>query len=210
MPLLVWAMASGFVGDERFDLAVLFGRIAFSYILFITLVALLSGVLNAFGRFTEASFVPVLMNLMFIAAMLMADRCGWDMGLTLAWTVPATGIAQLAFTWISAHRAGFHFTPRLATADARTETSGDHRRAGGAGGWAWCRSTCWWAVRSPALPKARWRGFPMPTGFINCPWAWWQRPSALCCCPICRAACARAMRRAGASRLIAARNLRCS
>ena len=111
MPWLVWAMASGFAGDARFDLAVTFGRISFSYILFISLVALLSGVLNAFGRFTEASFVPVLMNLMFIAAMLLAARAGWDMGLTLAWTVPVTGAVQLAFTWISAHRAGFRFTP---------------------------------------------------------------------------------------------------
>ena len=111
MPWLVWAMASGFVGDARFDLAVTFGRISFSYILFISLVALLSGVLNAYGRFTEASFVPVLMNLMFIAAMLMAQRAGWDMGLTLAWTVPVTGIAQLAFTWVSAHRAGLRFSP---------------------------------------------------------------------------------------------------
>jgi len=111
MPWLVWAMASGFVGDERFDLAVLYGRIGFSYLLFISLVALLSGVLNAWGRFTEASFVPVLMNLMFIAAMLIGDRLGWDMGLTLAWTVPITGIAQLAFTWVSAARAGF--SPRL-------------------------------------------------------------------------------------------------
>ena len=111
MPWLVWLMASGFAGDARFDLAVLFGRISFVYILFISLVALLSGVLNAFGRFTEASFVPVLMNLMFIASMLLADRWGWDMGLTLAWTVPLTGIAQLAFTWVSAHRAGFRFSP---------------------------------------------------------------------------------------------------
>jgi putative peptidoglycan lipid II flippase len=113
MPWLVWAMASGFQGDQRFTLAVLYGRIGFSYILFISLVALLSGVLNAFGRFTEASFVPVLMNVMFIVAMLAADRAGWDMGLTLAWTVPFTGIAQLAFTWVSAHRAGFRFSPGL-------------------------------------------------------------------------------------------------
>jgi putative peptidoglycan lipid II flippase len=111
MPWLVWLMASGFAGDERFDLAVLFGRIGFSYILFISLVALLSGVLNAYGRFTEASFVPVLMNLMFIAAMLFAGWAGWDMGLTLAWTVPVTGIVQLAFTWFAAHRAGLRFTP---------------------------------------------------------------------------------------------------
>jgi len=113
MPWLVWLMASGFAGDARFDLAVMFGRITFVYILFISLVALLSGVLNAFGRFTEASFVPVLMNLMFIAAMLLADAWGWDMGLTLAWTVPLTGIAQLAFTWISAHRAGIRIAPGL-------------------------------------------------------------------------------------------------
>ena len=45
MPWLVWAMASGFAGSERFDLAVLFGRIGFCYILFISLVALLSGAL---------------------------------------------------------------------------------------------------------------------------------------------------------------------
>ena len=107
MPWLVWAMAAGFAGDARFDLAVLYGRIGFSYILFISLVALLSGVLNTFGRFTEASIVPVLMNLMFMAAMLLADRAGWDMGLTLAWTVPITGIAQFAFTWVMAARAGW-------------------------------------------------------------------------------------------------------
>ena len=107
MPWLVWAMASGFVGDARFDMAVTFGRIGFSYILFISLVALLSGVLNAFGRFTEASFVPVLMNLMFIAAMLLADWAKWDMGLALAWTVPFSGIVQLAFTWFSAKRLGY-------------------------------------------------------------------------------------------------------
>lgn len=112
MPWLVLAMASGFWGDPRFDLAVTFGRISFSYILFISLVALLSGVLNAGGRFTEASFVPVLMNLMFIVAMLLADRFGWPMGQALAWTVPLTGIAQLAFTWAWARRAGFR--PRLA------------------------------------------------------------------------------------------------
>jgi putative peptidoglycan lipid II flippase len=41
----------------------------------------------------------------------MAERAGWDMGLTLAWTVPVTGIAQLAFTWVSAHRAGLRFAP---------------------------------------------------------------------------------------------------
>lgn len=112
MPWLVYAMASGFAGDARFDLAVLYGQIGFCYIMFISLVALLSGVLNAHGHFTEAGFVPVLMNLIFIAAMLLASQTGWDMGMTLAWTVPVTGIAQLGFTWIAARKLGFTFTPR--------------------------------------------------------------------------------------------------
>jgi putative peptidoglycan lipid II flippase len=111
MPWLVWAMASGFYGDARFDLAVDFGRIAFSYIMFISLVALLSGVLTTQGNFTEASIVPVLMNLMFIAAMLLAARLDWDMGLTLAWAVPVTGVAQFGFTWFAARRAGWTFVP---------------------------------------------------------------------------------------------------
>ena len=113
MPWLVWAMASGFAGDARFDLAVAYGQIGFSYILFISLVALLSGVLTSHGRFTEASFVPVLMNLLFIAAMFAADRMGWDMGLTLAWTVPVTGVAQWGFTLWSARRLGYRFPLRL-------------------------------------------------------------------------------------------------
>ncbi len=111
MPWLVLAMAAGFAGDARFDMAVLFGQISFSYILFISLVALLSGVLNTFGHFTEASLVPVLLNVIFIAAMWIAGQLGWDMGLTLAWTVPITGIVQLAFTWVSAKRVGYALLP---------------------------------------------------------------------------------------------------
>ncbi|MBW7921521.1 MAG: murein biosynthesis integral membrane protein MurJ [Rubellimicrobium sp.] len=111
MPLLVWAMASGFAGDARFDLAVGYGRITFVYILFISLVALISGIMNSHGRFTEAAAVPVLMNLMFIAAMLLAHLAGWDMGLALSWTVPVTGVVQFGFMWAAAARLGY--APRL-------------------------------------------------------------------------------------------------
>ncbi|MCC7321693.1 MAG: murein biosynthesis integral membrane protein MurJ [Rubellimicrobium sp.] len=122
MPWLVWAMASGFAGDARFDLAVDYGRITFVYILFISLVALLSGILNSHGQFTEAGMVPVLMNLMFIGAMLLADRAGWNMGLTLAWTTPVTGIVQLGFTWVAAARLG------LAPAIARPRLTPEVKR----------------------------------------------------------------------------------
>ncbi|MCO8145239.1 murein biosynthesis integral membrane protein MurJ [Rhodovulum tesquicola] len=113
MPFLVLAMAGGFAADERFDLAVDYGRVAFPYILFISLAALLSGVLNATGRFVAAAAAPVLLNLLFVVAMVVAARMGWPIGDTLAWTVPVAGIAQLALVWVAASRAGFRLTIRL-------------------------------------------------------------------------------------------------
>ena len=107
MPWLVLAMAAGFAGDERYDLAVLYGWICFPYIFFISLTALLSGLLNAGGRFAAAAAAPVLMNFILIIAMVMADRFGWDMGLAMAWSTPVSGIAQLATVWWAAKRMGF-------------------------------------------------------------------------------------------------------
>ncbi|MEZ5868614.1 MAG: murein biosynthesis integral membrane protein MurJ [Defluviimonas denitrificans] len=107
MPWLVLAMAGGFAGDERLPLAVLYGRICFPYILFISLTALLSGLLNAGGRFVAAAGAPVLLNVMFIGAMVAARHLGWDMGLTLSWATPVTGLAQLALVWVAAARMGF-------------------------------------------------------------------------------------------------------
>lgn len=112
MPWLVLAMASGFAGDDRFDLAVLYGRIAFPYILFISVAALLSGVLNATGRFTAAAAAPVLLNVLFITALTLAGWFGWDMGRALIWTVPIAGVAQLGLVWVAASRAGFRLIPR--------------------------------------------------------------------------------------------------
>lgn len=112
MPWLVLAMASGFAEDGRFDMAVGFGRIVFPYILFISLAALLSGVLNATGRFVAAAAAPVLLNIILVTAMSGAPYMGWDFGMALAWAVPVAGVAQLALVWWAAARAGFPLIPR--------------------------------------------------------------------------------------------------
>jgi putative peptidoglycan lipid II flippase len=127
MPWFVAAMASGFIGDERFDLAVDFGRIAFAYIIFISLAALFSGILNATGRFAAASAAPILLNIVLVAALLYADFVkpsagGPELntmsdeylyGLFLTWGVPLAGVAQLGLVWFAAARAGFNLRPRL-------------------------------------------------------------------------------------------------
>lgn len=120
MPALVWLMASGFAEDNRFDLATQYGRIAFPYILFISLSALIAGALNATGRFIAAAAAPVLLNLVFIGAMIGTVAFGAReasapetvIGTTLAWAVPVGGIAQLVLVWIAATRAGYRFWPR--------------------------------------------------------------------------------------------------
>lgn len=113
MPFLVLAIASGFSGDDRFDLAVLFGRIAFPYVLFISAAALLSGLLNSLGRFVAAAAAPVLLNAFFILGLFSSQWLGWDIGLTLAWTVPVAGIAQFFLVWIAVLKAGFKLRLKL-------------------------------------------------------------------------------------------------
>ena len=106
MPWLIYGLASGFAGQEQFDLAVIFGRITFPYILFISLAALLSGVLNAHGRFAAAAAAPVLLNVLLVGAMVTAALAGWDIAKALIWTIPVAGVAQMALVWIAAKRAG--------------------------------------------------------------------------------------------------------
>lgn len=116
MPLLVYAMASGFAGDERFALSVAYGRIAFPYILLISLTALLSGVLNGLGRFAAAAAAPILMNLVMIAFLMFGATAGHDVGLWQIWSVPVAGLAQLGLVWWAVEKAGMRIRfrrPRL-------------------------------------------------------------------------------------------------
>jgi putative peptidoglycan lipid II flippase len=113
MPWLVLAMASGFAGDERFTLSVEHGRIAFPYILFISLTALLSGVLNSFGRFALAAAAPILMNVVMIAFLLIGWWTNGNIGRWQIWSVPVAGVAQLALVWWGCARIGVPVRPRL-------------------------------------------------------------------------------------------------
>ena len=111
MPALVWLTAEGFAGDKRFDLTVEFGRVVFPYIFFISLAALLSGVLNSTGRFVAAAAAPVLLNVILCAAMAAAVWTGGSVPSALVWSIPFAGVAQLALVWIAARGAGQSIRP---------------------------------------------------------------------------------------------------
>ena len=114
MPYLVAALAPGFVGDtERFALTTLFSSITFPYLLCMSLVALLGSVLNALYRFATAAAAPVLMNLVMIAALLLAGDALATPGHALAWAVAVAGVAQLVWLAYDAGRAGISLRLRV-------------------------------------------------------------------------------------------------
>jgi putative peptidoglycan lipid II flippase len=107
MPWLMYVLAPGFVGDpDKFDLAVQLTQITFPYLLFVSLVALFSGVLNALYRFAAAAAAPVLLNVFFIAALSVVIPLSGQPGHVLAWTVAAAGLAQFLMLTVAASRAG--------------------------------------------------------------------------------------------------------
>ncbi len=97
-PLLVLLFAPGFLDDAaQFDLTVAMLRLTFPYILFMSLVALASGVLNSHGRFAVPAFTPVLLNVvMIVFATLVAPHAAQP-GIALAAGVFVAGLVQLLF-----------------------------------------------------------------------------------------------------------------
>ncbi len=126
MPWLMHGIAPGFVDTpDKFDLTVLMTRITFPYLICMSLVALLSGILNALGRFTAAAAAPILLNVVLIIVLAAAAFAGvtrsTDAGVIIAWGISVAGLAQLLMLAVAAYRAGMGLgfrRPRL-TADVR-------------------------------------------------------------------------------------------
>ena len=71
MPGIVWILAREYQAvPGKFELAVFLSRITFPYLGLISLVAMLSGLLNARSRFAPGAAAPVLLNIVLIAGIL--------------------------------------------------------------------------------------------------------------------------------------------
>ena len=86
-------------------------RITFPYLMLVSLLALISGVLNGLGRFAAAAFAPALLNVILIAVfafIVSMGLAGTDTaGIWIAAGVLAGGVAQLAMVVIALRRQGF-------------------------------------------------------------------------------------------------------
>lgn len=123
MPAIVWVLASEFQSvPGKFELSVTLSRITFPYLALISLVAMLSGLLNARARFAPGAAAPILLNVSLICAM----GVGWHLRGTggddtivataLAVGVAVAGLAQLLYLIWETRRAGVRLKitrPRL-------------------------------------------------------------------------------------------------
>ncbi len=107
MPALMYVFAPGFIDDpERFGLSVVMTRITFPYLLFISLVSLMGGVLNSLHRFAAAAATPMLLNICMIGAMLWLTPYTPTPGHALAWGVAISGVVQFLWLLIECGRVG--------------------------------------------------------------------------------------------------------
>ena len=113
---LVGLLAPG-LPPATFDLAVALTRITFPYLFFITLVTLISGVLNAHDRFWAAAAAPVLLNLSMVAALLCAVFFP-SAGHAAAWGVAIAGLLELILVWANAAKGGVAPRPAMPTRGA--------------------------------------------------------------------------------------------
>ncbi|MGI9524810.1 MAG: murein biosynthesis integral membrane protein MurJ [Hyphomicrobiaceae bacterium] len=132
MPWLMLILAPGFAeAPIKYDLSVQLTQIAFPYLLCMSLVALLSGILNTHNRFWAAAAAPVLLNIILILAILAALVFGFaerpEAGYALALGVTAAGVAQLTMLWLAVRQAGIRLRlhlPRYSKSMKRLVTLG--------------------------------------------------------------------------------------
>lgn len=115
MPWVLWAFANEDLrGDAaRYDLAVLMGRIAFPYLLFMSLATLVAAILNSLSRFAAAAAAPILLNICLLTALVWGalqapgDVTRAATGIGLAIAVSVSGLLQLLWLYWFMRRAGF-------------------------------------------------------------------------------------------------------
>ena len=107
---IVWLLARDYQHvPGKFELSVTLSRITFPYLALVSVVALLSGMLNARTRFAPGAFAPVLFNLALIGGLLWGwwfDYSDELKAFSQSWALPLAGVLQLIYLWWSVRRAG--------------------------------------------------------------------------------------------------------
>jgi len=112
MPWLMMGINIGFLDDPaRFRLAVTLTQITMPYLPCMTAAALLSGVLNARGRFIVSGAYPILLNLIMLAALWLWRGDQVQAATAASWAILVSGFAQAGLCWWAVRKAGARIGP---------------------------------------------------------------------------------------------------
>ncbi|QBQ17614.1 MviN family virulence factor [Acinetobacter haemolyticus] len=96
-PVIIYIYAPGFHNDpEKFALAVDMFRLTIPYLMFMSLTAFASSILNSYGSFASPAFAPVLLNIAMIAGAWWLTPFMAEPIMALGWAVVVAGVLQLA------------------------------------------------------------------------------------------------------------------
>lgn len=109
MPYFMVIIAPGFhTSTEKFNLTVLLCRITMPYLIFISLAALMGGMLNSIKKFWSFAFAPVLFNVFIIGGTIAMD--GYvSKPEAVSYSIILCGLAQVIFMAICTRNAGLRF-----------------------------------------------------------------------------------------------------
>lgn len=117
MPFLVATVIAPAFADtpSKFELTTQLARIMFPYLITMSLMAMLSGILNSLRNYFIAAIAPVLLNVTLIGVLvtgLYFELDGASVGLFLAIGVLVSGFLQLGILLLGLKKVGFSFVPR--------------------------------------------------------------------------------------------------
>ncbi len=106
MPTIFKILVPGFEA-ERLALTIQFTRITFPFILFISLTAFYSGILNSLDRFMSVASSPMVGNIFIVVFVWFSQVLNQDPGLDFSIAVLGCGIIQLLWVLVPCVRAGY-------------------------------------------------------------------------------------------------------
>jgi putative peptidoglycan lipid II flippase len=114
MPFCMKILFPGFFENpEKSLLLVNLSRITIFYLIFISLVSLLSGILNSIGKFAVPASAPIILNITLIAAVFIFGSMTPTYAHALSWGVFLAGILQFLWLFYFTSKAGFLLYPKF-------------------------------------------------------------------------------------------------
>lgn len=119
---LTWGLSGGFQRQQpsaaQFAFAVSLARITIPYLLLISLVSLLGGILNSLHRFWVNAAAPILLNVAMVGALVFFHGADpYETARVQAVSVTVGGAFQLVWLWWACRRAGVSLRLRLPKLD---------------------------------------------------------------------------------------------